>query len=220
MLTFGWGAVFWIRGFVRIRRGLGRCWRFLVPQPVNGVIGGRIHFHTAGGVWEESLSLGSCGWSGKVRGTLERSLNMPLAASARRCSYAGCGRPEESSKYYQIWEGKTSGGQDWSSIAGSVLCDACYSSFHRRGTLERKQRPLPHSKAARANLKPLGQVAAQCGGRTRKRKAACWDDDTRGKGGSSASGGECREGGGSKGKRRVVANLKPLGQVAGQIRVV
>jgi hypothetical protein len=88
-------------------------------------------------------------------------------------------------------------GRDWSSFAGSVLCKSCYHKFKRSGTLERQQRPLPHSKAARANLKPLGQVAAECAGRAGKRKAACWDDDTRAKGGSSSSGGECREGGGS-----------------------
>jgi hypothetical protein len=142
----------------------------------------------------------------KRSGTLERSVNKPLAASERRCTFASCQRPEESSKFVQIGESMTSGGQDWSSLAGSVLCKSSYERFRQSSTLERRQRPLSHSKAARDNLKPLGQVAAECVGRSGKRKAACWDDEMRGEEGSSTSGGECREGGGSKGKRRVVGN--------------
>jgi hypothetical protein len=123
-------------------------------------------------------------------GTLERSRNKPLAASARRCTYAGCERPEKSCQFHQISEDSTAGGQDWSSLTGSVLCEACYSRFRKRGTLEMssnrkigtiemQQRPLPHSKAARADLKPGGQVAAEGGSRAGKRKAACQDDDMR-----------------------------------------
>jgi hypothetical protein len=109
-------------------------------------------------------------------GTLESSRNKPLAASARRCTYTGCERPQESRKFYQISEGSTSGGQDWSSLAGSVLCHSCYQRFQNRGTLEMQRRPLPHSKAAKDGLKPLGQVAAaEGGGRAGKRNAACQD---------------------------------------------
>ena len=80
----------------------------------------------------------------RERGTLERSdkRNKPLAASARRCTYVDCERPEES-RHYQISEGTTAGGQDWSSLAGSVLCNACYTRFYRNGTLERSDRNKP-----------------------------------------------------------------------------
>jgi predicted NAD-dependent protein-ADP-ribosyltransferase YbiA (DUF1768 family) len=135
----------------------------------------------------------------RTRGTLEKIL-------ARLCTYAGCEKPEESTSFYKIWKDSTAGGQDWSSLAGSVLCSACYTVFRKSGTLERQQRPLPHSKAARADLKPLGQVEAEDGGRAGKRKAACQDDDMRGEGVNSASGSEGKEGGGSKGKSRAVLN--------------
>ena len=54
-----------------------------------------------------------------------------------RCSYSKCERPEQSCHFHKIEEGRTSGGQDWSSLVGSVLCRACYSRFCKRGTLER-----------------------------------------------------------------------------------
>jgi hypothetical protein len=62
--------------------------------------------------------------------------------------------------------------QYWSSIAGSVLCKACYSMFQRCGTLERQQRPLTQRKAARVDPMTLRQVAAEGGGRAGKRKTA------------------------------------------------
>jgi hypothetical protein len=72
------------------------------------------------------------------RGTLERAKfqSKPLTGSARRCTYDHCDDPTNSSKFYQIEEGKTAGGQDWSSVVGSVLCSACYNRFRKRGTLE------------------------------------------------------------------------------------
>ena len=70
--------------------------------------------------------------------------------SARRCTYSGCVRPHESIKFFEIEEGSNSGGQDWSSLVGSVLCHACYISFLRRGTLER------------AHNKPLTGSARRC----------------------------------------------------------
>ena len=70
------------------------------------------------------------------RGTLERAEDKPLAGSARRCTYDHCDSPTHSSCFFHIEEGKTSGGQDWSSVAGSVLCKACYNRFYKRGTLE------------------------------------------------------------------------------------
>jgi hypothetical protein len=57
-----------------------------------------------------------------------------------KCSYAKCNRPYmKGLSFKEIQEGKTSGGQDWSSLAGSVLCHACYMCFYKRGTLERNR---------------------------------------------------------------------------------
>jgi len=64
---------------------------------------------------------------------------MPLAASARRCSYEGCKSPTKGSRFHQIDEHKKAGGQDWRELAGSVLCRACYLQFSTRGTLERTE---------------------------------------------------------------------------------
>jgi hypothetical protein len=70
------------------------------------------------------------------KGTLERSRSKPLDASARRCTYKHCNSPTEGSHFYQIHEGKSTGGQDWTSVVGGVLCHACYMRFKRGGTLE------------------------------------------------------------------------------------
>lgn len=74
------------------------------------------------------------------RGTLERPVNKPLSAASRRCTYAGCDRPDHGKHFYQIDESKTGGGRDWSSLSGHVLCHACYLQFRARGTLERRGR--------------------------------------------------------------------------------
>lgn len=77
------------------------------------------------------------------RGTLERAYNRPLAESARHCTNAQCDKPELGRRFYQVVEGQKTGGQDWSSLVGSVLCNACYCRFTRRGTLDRSHnRPL------------------------------------------------------------------------------
>jgi len=73
----------------------------------------------------------------RARGTLERTVNLPLPMSARRCTYEYCDSPARSRHFYKIEKGKTSGGQDWSSVAGSVLCTACYNRFSRTGSLHR-----------------------------------------------------------------------------------
>jgi hypothetical protein len=91
---------------------------------------------------------------------------LTIAASARQCSYAGCETPlETATQFYEIRKGSTAGSQDWSALAGRVLCSACYRRFMRNGGLE-------HSKAARADPKPLGQVEARGGGRAGKRGAS------------------------------------------------
>jgi hypothetical protein len=79
----------------------------------------------------------NCWCSFKRRGTLERYMNKPLAASARCCTYSGCLNPSNSRQFLQISSGKNTRGWDWSSITGSVLCNTCYTRFVRTGTLEK-----------------------------------------------------------------------------------
>ena len=107
---------------------------------------------TGGQDWSSlvgSVLCAACYQRYRQRGTLERApdhgeksavervVNTPLVGSKRRCTYVHCDKPTNSSKFYQIGEGRTSGGQDWSALVGSVLCKKCYKRFRRRGTLER-----------------------------------------------------------------------------------
>lgn len=73
----------------------------------------------------------------KRNGTLERAMNKPLPKDERRCSYVNCRKKDEGSHFYEIVEGQTAGGQDWSKLAGSVLCNACYLRYWKWGSLER-----------------------------------------------------------------------------------
>ena len=85
---------------------------------------------------------------------MERTLHhhAPLTGSARRCSYEGCRNPTNSKQFYQIDENTKAGGQDWSELAGSVLCHTCYDKFSKRGTLER----------TRHQHEPLAASARRC----------------------------------------------------------
>lgn len=73
----------------------------------------------------------------KRNGTLERAMNKPLPKDERTCSYANCRKKDDGSHFYEIVEGQTAGGQDWSKLAGSVLCNACYLRYWKWGSLER-----------------------------------------------------------------------------------
>jgi hypothetical protein len=72
----------------------------------------------------------------------------------KRCTYANCDRPEHGSDFHQIEAGRRSGGQDWSSLAGFTLCNACYQQYKRRGTLERS-RNKPIQAGKRRSESPL-----------------------------------------------------------------
>jgi hypothetical protein len=73
------------------------------------------------------------------RGTLQRTQvqHKPLVAYERRCSYEGCRRPTEGKQYIQIDGKSNAGGQDWTALAGKVLCNTCRQQYSIRGTLER-----------------------------------------------------------------------------------
>jgi hypothetical protein len=56
-----------------------------------------------------------------------------------RCSNGECRNPTSSRHFYQIDEHTEAGGQDWTELAGSVLCLVCHKQFSKRGTLERNR---------------------------------------------------------------------------------
>ena len=76
---------------------------------------------------------GTCGGGGSAA-----AVSPDGTGSAKRCTYEHCSNPHKSSKFYQIQEGKSTWGQDWTSVVGQVLCNACYQRFERAGTLERR----------------------------------------------------------------------------------
>jgi hypothetical protein len=97
----------------------------------------------------------------RARGTLERG--QPLSASAKRCTYENCKRPDVSRQFIQIDGTSTAGNQDWKSLEGKVLCHTCYYQYLRRGTLERsKARPTPttSSKPPATRIVPPAPAAA------------------------------------------------------------
>ena len=61
------------------------------------------------------------------QGSLGRKKSWTAKSGTQRCTYAECPDPEHSSRYVSIMEGHQAGGHDWSSITGSVLCNACYT---------------------------------------------------------------------------------------------
>jgi len=64
---------------------------------------------------------------------------------ARKCTYSLCKRPDESGRFHEIKGSEKGGGHDWSSIAGEVLCNACYTYFGTHGRLERREIPVMSS---------------------------------------------------------------------------
>jgi len=110
----------------------------------------------------------------KLGGSLERSRTKPLAAAARRCTYSGCLRPDHGTKFYRIDKDKKAGGQDWSHIAGNVLCRACYCQYNRGGTLERVLERQPPSMSTSSDAissdEAPGSEGLGTGGSKRKAK--------------------------------------------------
>jgi len=101
------------------------------------------HTKAGGRDWRKlagSVLCYSCYERFRTRGTLERTRNKPLVGSARRCTYEHCDNPADSGKFYQIEEGKTTAGRDWSLLVGQVLCGKCYKRFRGSGTLKRAYR--------------------------------------------------------------------------------
>lgn len=80
----------------------------------------------------------ACYGQSKSRGTLEGAMKAKpsVDGSKGRCSYEHCHRSEHRCWFVQVKEGMAARGQDCSSLAGRVLCEACYNQFSRIGTLK------------------------------------------------------------------------------------
>mmetsp|Transcript_50534 Transcript_50534/g.121106 ORF Transcript_50534/g.121106 Transcript_50534/m.121106 type:complete len:272 (-) Transcript_50534:9-824(-) len=126
-----------------------RCTYDLCESPTDSRHFHRIDKYTKAGGQDWSVLVGrvlceTCYSRYRRNGSLVRSdSHRPLAASDRKCSYAGCDHPTESRDFYRINKKTMAGGQDWSKIVGWVLCDACYAQFKRRGTLVRCDAKAP-----------------------------------------------------------------------------
>ncbi len=70
---------------------------------------------------------------------LGRRPGPPLTEADKRCGYDQCPRPDRSWHFYRISDRTASGGRDWSSLIGKVLCAECYSRFGRTGSLVYKR---------------------------------------------------------------------------------
>ena len=72
----------------------------------------------------------------RLSGSLEGAYNRPGRSNLKRCSYKHCESPHEGSRFFRIHEAKATGGRDWSSLFGQVLCAACHDRFKAKGTLK------------------------------------------------------------------------------------
>ncbi|KAJ1488058.1 hypothetical protein T484DRAFT_1784529, partial [Baffinella frigidus] len=52
----------------------------------------------------------------------------------------GSARAREKDKWRVVTPDTTAGGRDWTALAGKTLCDSCYSTFRKHGTLVRSVR--------------------------------------------------------------------------------
>jgi hypothetical protein len=58
----------------------------------------------------------------------------------RVCFYEQCPSPLQSNKWRIVTSGTTAGSRAWGSLVGKTLCDSCYSTFRKHGTLVRSVR--------------------------------------------------------------------------------
>jgi len=117
-----------------------KCSYHLCPQPDDCKKYIKIYGDSTAGGQDWSMLDGNtlcltCYMRFKDRGTLER--NKPLSDTERRCSFAGCDKPDDSRKFLKIDPASKAGGHDWSALGGKVLCQICYNRYIKRGTLER-----------------------------------------------------------------------------------
>jgi len=97
-----------------------------------------------------SVLVKACCCRFRERDTLERSASRkPPCWNERRCAYAGCDKPSESGRCHRIRGVDRAWGNDWIGRTVSVLCDACYTRFKSRGTLERSDSHKPLSLSER-----------------------------------------------------------------------
>ena len=84
------------------------------------------------------------------------------SAPKKHCTNPGCAKPDESTMFVQVDGSSSSGGKDWSSLAGSTLCQACFTFFKRNGTLKCEEAPAsPLDGSARRGGKEAAQALSE-----------------------------------------------------------
>lgn len=69
-----------------------------------------------------------------------RSRSSLNGKSQSMCSYSNCPLPYQSNKWRTVTAETGAGGQDWTPLMGKLLCDSCYSTYRKHGTLVRSVR--------------------------------------------------------------------------------
>ena len=70
-----------------------------------------------------------------------------------RCSYELCENPFGAVKLIVVDVKRKDGGQDWSKMAGWVLCGTCHGRYSKTGTLEaRRNKPFLASEKVCSNV--------------------------------------------------------------------
>jgi len=110
---------------------------------------------------------------------------------AKVCFYELCPSPMQSNKWRTVTEGTAAGGQNWDPLVGKMLCDSCYSTFRKHGTLVRSVRTAEgwarldnegtvhrasHPKSGRAKRpSPSAQVSSAEGSPKQRKRVAYLD---------------------------------------------
>lgn len=77
----------------------------------------------------------------KPKSTSTKASSGAMAGKQHRvCFYEQCPSPLQSNKWRIVTCGTTAGGRAWGSLVGKTLCDSCYSTFRKHGTLVRSVR--------------------------------------------------------------------------------
>lgn len=58
----------------------------------------------------------------------------------KRCHNVDCSRPDSSRIFYSIGPASKAGGRNWAPLCGMTLCEACYETYRRHGTLKKSKK--------------------------------------------------------------------------------
>lgn len=115
---------------------------------------------------------------GTLQKQLKSGVQSPHNDLPRRCSDAGCKFPDRGSSFYYIEEGRRSGGRDWTSLMGSVLCQSCYSRYLSTGSIAADRDPA-RSRSNKQMMKASSEAEHHASLRPRVRAEGQYDTSAR-----------------------------------------